>query len=165
MKIAFRIVILGILAGLGFGLWTVLFPSPERIVLKKVSDLAETATIGAEAGNFERAGKVSSIIGYFSTDAQIIIEVRGAGTANLNGRDEIRETAGKGFMGLKSLNVKFLDATASVAPDKQNAEVDCTAEIHVNDNPDIGAQEIKFTFKKIEKEWMITRVESVKTLQ
>jgi hypothetical protein len=164
MKTAFRIVLIAALGGLGFWLWTVLFPSPEKLVLKKVSSLAATATISADAGNFTRAGKVSSIIGFFSTDAQIVITVSGEGSVHLNGRDEIREAAAGGFTRLKSLDVKFLDATAKVSPDKQDAEVNCTAEIHVNGSKDFGVQELRFVFKKIDKDWLIIRVESVKTL-
>ncbi len=33
MKILVRLVLLAALAGLGFWLWTVLFPSPEKILL------------------------------------------------------------------------------------------------------------------------------------
>lgn len=165
MKITLRIVLFAIAAGLGFWLWTILFPSPEKQVLKKISGLAETATFGADAGNFTRANKVSNLIGYFSTDAQIIVEISGAGRGSLNGRDEIREAAAGGFTRLKSLEVKFLDATARVAPDKQSAEVNCTAGVHLNDSKDYGVQELRFELKKIEDEWRITRVETVKTLQ
>lgn len=165
MKITLRLLLFAALAGLGFWLWTIMFPSPEKIVLKKVAGLARTATFSAGTGNFERAGKVSSSIGYFSVDAQIAIEVMGAGSVNLNGRDEIREAAAGGFTRLQSLDVKFLDAKATIGADKQSAEVNCTAETHVNASKDMGVQEIKFFFKKTDSDWLITRVESVKTLQ
>ena len=46
MKIVFRLVLLVAAAALGLWLWTVLFPSPEKLVLRKISNLAATATIG-----------------------------------------------------------------------------------------------------------------------
>jgi hypothetical protein len=165
MKIAVRIVLFAVIAGAGFWLWTILFPSPEKIVLKKISSLAATANVNSGDGNITRAAKVSDLIGYFSTDAQIVVDVAGFGHGSLNGRDEIRESAAAGFTRLKSLNVKFLDATPKVAADKQSADVNCTAEIHVNDSKDFGVQELHFQFKKIDGEWRITRVETVKTLQ
>ncbi len=164
MKIISRLLLLAGLAGLGFWLWIILFPSPEKQVLKKISNLAEIATFTADAGNFMRAGKVSNLIGYFSTDAQIIMDISGVGHGSLNGRDEIRETAAGVFMRMKSLDVKFLDAKAKIGADKLSAEVNCTAEVRADENKDFGVEELRFELRKIDGNWLITRVESVKTL-
>jgi hypothetical protein len=161
----FRLVALAVLAGLGFWLWTVFFPSPEKVVLKKVSSLAATATVAAGDSAFSRAAKVSELISYFSTDAEITYDISGVGAGSLSGRDEIREAAGGGFIRVSSLNVQFNDATARVAADKQSAEVSCTAKVSTGDSRDFGIQELRFEFKKIDRDWLITRVETVKTLQ
>ena len=165
MKIAIRLVLFAALAGAGFWLWTFFFPSPEKLVLKKVSALAATATFSADTGNITRATKVSNLIGYFSTDAQIVVDIPGAGAGTLNGRDEIREAAAGGFSKLQSLDVKFLDATSKVSADKQSAEVRCTAEARIGESKDPAVQEMRFQLRKIDGEWRITRVETVKTLQ
>lgn len=165
MKIAIRLVLLAAAVVLGFWLWTILFPSPEKIVLKKISSLAATATFNADTGNIVRAGKVSNLIGYFSTDAQIVVDIPGTAAGTLNSRDEIREAAAGTFTRFKSLDVKFLDATPKVAADKQSAEVNCTAEVHIGDSKDFGVQELHFQLKKIEGDWLITRIETVKTLK
>src|ERR1019366_5029129 len=136
MKIAFRLALLALAAGLGFWLWTILFPSPEKVVLKKVADLAATATIKA-----------------------------GDGTRTLSGRDELRETAAGAFTQLSSVNVQFFDATAKVTADKQSAVVTCTARVSVGDGKDFGIQELRVQFKKIDGDWRITRAETVKTLK
>lgn len=165
MKIASRLVLLAILGVLGFWLWTVLFPSPEKVVLKKVSSLAATATVSAGDGTITRATKVSSLISYFSTDAEIHYDIPGVGARSITGRDEIREMAAGGFANVKTLKVQFQDATAQVAPDKQSAEVNCTARVSAEDTKDFGIQELRFQLKKIKGDWLITRVETVKTLQ
>ena len=170
MKIVSRLVLLALLAGLGFWLWTVLFPSPERIVLKRVSSLASTATVSAGDGAITRAAKVSGIIGYFSTDVEIHFNVEGAGTRSLSGREEVREVAAGALASLSWLKVQFEDAKATVAPDKQSAEVKCTARVSGAaaggaDNKDYNFQQLQFEFKKIDGDWLITRMETVKTLQ
>lgn len=165
MKTALRLALFAAAAGAGFWLWTVLFPSPEKIVLKKVSNLAAIATISASDGNITRVSKVSNLIGYFSTDAEIIFDVSGVGARTLSGRDEIRETAAGGFTQVPSLKVQFFDTAAKVAPDKQSAEVTCTARVSAGDSKDFGIQELHFQFKKIDGDWLITRAETVKTLQ
>jgi hypothetical protein len=165
MKIAFRLALLALAAGLGFWLWTILFPSPEKVVLKKVADLAATATIKAGDGNIKRATKVSNLIGYFSTDVEIVFDISGVGARTLSGRDELRETAAGAFTQLSSVNVQFFDATAKVTADKQSAVVTCTARVSVGDGKDFGIQELRFQFKKIDSDWRITRAETVKTLK
>ncbi len=103
MKIASRLVLLALLGGLGFWLWTVLFPNPEKVVLGRVSSLAATATVSAGDGAITRATKVSNLIGYFSTDAVISYDLPGIGARTLSGLDEIRETAAGGFANVTSL--------------------------------------------------------------
>jgi len=165
MKVASRLVLLGLLGLLGFWLWTLLFPNPEKVVLGRVSSLAATATVNAGDGAVARATKVSNFIGYFSTDAVISYDAPGYGARSLSGLDEIRETAAGGFAGVSSLKVQFQDATARVSPDQQSAEVNCTVRVAAGESKDFGIQELRLQFKKIGGDWLITRAETVKTLQ
>jgi len=159
MKIAVRLVLLAALVALGFWLWAVLFPSPEKIILKKMAGLAAAATFKANDSPILRASQAADVVSYFSNDAEIVVESR-----SLSGREEIREQAYGGFATLPGLKTSFLDVTAHVNPDQQNAEVNCTARIFVGDSKDYGVQEMRFKFKKIEGKWLIARVETIKTL-
>ena len=67
MKIISRLMLTAAAAALGFWLWTVLFPSPEKLVMRKIAGLAATVTISARDGNITRASKVSNLVGYFAT--------------------------------------------------------------------------------------------------
>lgn len=165
MKIAARLVLLAALGGLAFWLWTVFFPNPEKVVLGKIAKLAATATIGPGDGAITRATKVSTLIGLFSTDAVISYDIAGLGARSLNGRDEIRESAAGGFASVKSLSVRFQDATAQVGADQQSAVVSCTVRVSAGDSQDFGIQELRVQFQKRDGDWRITRVETVKTLQ
>ena len=165
MKIVVRLVLLAAAAGLGFWLWTVLFPSPEKVVLNKIANLAATATVSAGDGNITRATKVSDLNSYFSTDAEISYDVTEFGAHTLSGRDELREIAAGAFTQLSAVNVQFFDATARVGADKQSAEVTCTARVSVGDGKDFGIQELRIQFKKIDGDWRITRAETMKTLK
>ena len=165
MKIIFRVIVLAAVVALGCWLWTILFPSPEKIVLKKVSALAEMATFSADASTLTRAGKASGVVGLFASDAEIVLDIASVVTRTLSGRDEIREVALGGFATLPSLQVKFLDATAKISADKKSATVSCTAELKAGNQKDFGVQELRFRFRLIENNWLITRLETVKTLQ
>jgi len=165
VKIAGRLILVVILAALGFWLYTVFFPNLEKVVLKRVASLAKTVTVTPNDGNITRAAKVSSIISYFSTDAEIHVEGPEIGNKSITGRDEIREIAAGGMANVSSLSVQFDDATAHIGADKQSAEVDCTARVSVKDSKDFGIQELHIQLKKIDGDWLITKVETVKTLQ
>jgi ketosteroid isomerase-like protein len=165
MKTALRIFLLAGAAGLGFWLWMTLFPSPEKIVLKKISRLAAAASFDASTSNITRAGKASEVVALFASDAQIVVDVTSAGVRTLNGREEIREAALGGFASVHSLNVRFIDLSVKVGGDQQSAEVNCTAEVRGGESKDFGVEEMRFQFRKIDKDWLITRAETVKTLQ
>ena len=131
----------------------------------KIASLAATATFSADASNLTRAGKANNLVSMFASDAQIILDASSGGGHTFSGSDEIRAAAIGGFGSLPSLKVEFLDATAKVSPDQQNAEVNCTAKISAGASKDFGVQEIRFQLKKTDGSWLITRVETVKTLQ
>jgi len=164
MKIIFRLILLAALAALGFWLWTVFFPSPEKVIRRQLTELARTATFTAQDSAIARGLKAQRLVNFFSTDAQLIFDAPGAGQRTLTGREEIRETAAAGFQSVPSLGVELLDITIRVDASRRSAEVSCTAKVRSGDNKDFGVQEMKFVFKKIEGKWLIARVETVKTL-
>lgn len=164
MKIIRRFLFLGLVGGLGFWLWTVLFPGPQKIVLKKIASLAATATISANDSNLTRAGKAVKLAGFFATNAEVVIHIPDLANRTVSGREEIKESAMGGFATLTTLTVRFFDATATVGPDRQTAEVSCTAKVSTASNEDYGVQELRFQFQKIDGDWLIVRVETVPTL-
>jgi hypothetical protein len=164
MKTAFRLVLLAAAAALGFWLWTVFFPSPEKAVLKKIASLATTATFSAGDGNITRANKASNFIGFFAPDAEISYAVIGYPASTLSGRDEIRETSVRVFTGLTALKVEFLDVSVRLGADKQTADVSCTVRVNAGDKKDYGVEEMHFHLKKVDGDWLIIRAETVKTL-
>lgn len=165
VKIILRLVLFAVLCGLGFWLWTILFPSPEKIVLKKIAALAATASVKPGDSNLTRAGKAVKLAGFFALNAEVVVHLVNQDEHTISGRDEIKERALAGLAQISSLSVKFLDATAQVGPDKLTATVSCTANIAAGERRDFSVQELRFQFQKIDGDWLITRVETVRTLQ
>jgi len=164
MKTVFRLVLLAALAAGGFWLWTVLFPSPEKVILRKIAHLATTATFRANDNNLTRAGKAMKLASFFAPAGQITFDATGYPARTLSGRDEIKEAALAGFTGLTQLKVQFLDATVRLGADRQTAEVSCTARVDADDSKDYGVQEIRFHLKKVDGDWLITLAATEKTL-
>jgi hypothetical protein len=80
------------------------------------------------------------------------------------GRGEITQAA----LGVRSavggLKVQFPDINVTVAPDKQSAEADLTVEVNISSERERIVQEMKFTLQKTDGKWLITRIETVRTL-
>ena len=52
----------------------------------------------------------------------------------------------------------------TVSADKLSAVADVTLKVQAAGQKDIYVQEMKFTFQKIGGDWLITRVETIRTL-
>ena len=59
--------------------------------------------------------------------------------------------------------MKFPDIKVTVAPDQQTAVADLTVAVDISGEHDSVVQEMKFTLQKTGGEWLITRVETVRT--
>ncbi len=164
MKIAFRLVLFAALAALGVWLWFVLFPSPEKIIRQRLTELARTASFSSGEGDLAKLAAAQKLAGFFATNVEINLDVPGRVQHSLTGRDEIKEAALGARSTLSGLKVQFPDINITVAPDKQSAVADLTVEASVAGERDAIVQEMKFTFQKTDDGWLITRVEPVPTV-
>jgi hypothetical protein len=164
MKIVFRLVLAAALVALGVWLWFVLFPSPEKVIRKRLMGLAHTASFSSNEGNLARLAAAQNLAGFFATNVEININVPGRIQHNFLGRDEIKEAVLGARSTLGGLKVQFPDINITVVPDKQSAVADLTVEARVSGEQDLIVQEMKFTLQKTDGEWLVTRVETVRTL-
>ncbi len=164
MKIVLRVVWLAALVAAGVWLWAVLFPSPEKVVRQRLATVAQRVSFTANESAVARLADAESLAGYFSTNIEINLDVPGRVQHTILGRDEITHTAVAAGSTTSSLSVKFLDVDVTIGPDKRSAVADFTVEARVGDDQDLIVQEMKFTLQKIGGQWLITRVETIRTL-
>jgi ketosteroid isomerase-like protein len=164
MKIVRRIFALLALLALGLWLWSVLFPGPEKIIRKQLAAVAEVASFAGNEGPLSKASNAAKLAGYVSVNTQVTFDAPGHGQQILSGRDEIQQFALGVRSTLGSLAVEFLDVNVTLAADKQSATVDLTARVKVGGESSSYVQEMKFVLKKMDGQWLIVRVETVKTL-
>ena len=157
-----KVVLLLAVVVAGFLGWRLLFPTPERVIRKRLAALAQTASSSSKASGLARAYNSQKVAGYFTTDGQIVINISGF-QATLTGREEMlaalmaRPQAG-GF------TVEFGGIEVTVAPDNNSAVVNLTAKVNMPSERDWNPQELKLVFQKIDGAWLISRLETVKTL-
>jgi hypothetical protein len=149
---------------LAIWLWTVMFPSPERVIRSRVNALAKTLSFDSGGGILAQALKAQEAGDFFTTNVDVEINVSGYDTLSLHGRDEVVQGAAAVRSRLTSLKVEIPDMNITIDPDQQSAKVNLTAKATVSGERDISAQEFNFMMKKVDGKWLIYRVESVKTL-
>jgi hypothetical protein len=164
MKIALRFILFAALVALGVWLWFILFPGPEKVIRKRLTELARTVSFSSSEGDLTRLAAARSVAGFFSTNVELNVELPELGRRNSMDREEITQAALLARSRAGGVQVKFPDINITVAPDRQSAVADITVEANVSGEHNPTVQEMKFTLHKIDGQWLITRVETVRTL-
>jgi hypothetical protein len=164
MKIALRFILFAALAALSIWLWFILFPSPEKVIRKRLTEFARTASTSSNESDLARLAAARSLAGFFSTNVDLAVELPELARYSFMDRDEIMQAALMARSKIGGLSVKFPDINITVAPDKQSAVADLTVQANVSGERNPFVQQMKFTFRKIDGEWLIVRVETVRTL-
>ncbi len=164
MKTVIRIGLIIALAALGVWLWTVLFPGPEKVIRRRLLELARTASSSANESDLTRLAAAHSVAGFFAPTVELKLTVPELGQRDSMDREEITQAALMARSRAGGLRVTFPDINVTVAPDKQSAVADVTVEAELARERDRLLQEMKFTLRKFDGRWLITRVETVQTL-
>jgi len=159
-----RAIIAATLVVVAVWLYSVFFPSPERLIRARLAQLAKSASFGRNESPVAILANSQRVANFFTADVEIRVDLPGRSAATLSGREEVRERtmAVRSIVG--GLQVEFLDINLAIAPDKQSAEANLTLKGRIAGEKDLVVQELKFLLNKIEGDWKIKRVETVKTL-
>ncbi|MCW5554612.1 MAG: hypothetical protein KIS67_20935 [Verrucomicrobiae bacterium] len=164
MKLVLRLVMLAALIALGVWLWTIFFPSPEKVIRKRLAEVARLASFAPDEGLIPRAANIQKLASYFDSEVTLTVDWRRGTQQIMADRDEMTQLALAIRSNLRSLKVQLLDLNVMLAADKQSAVVELTARASAPAEPDFLIQEMKFTLKKVDNEWLISRIETVRTL-
>jgi hypothetical protein len=164
MKYVVRIILLLAVAALAFWLWTVFFPSPEKVIRKQLTALAGDVSFTADENNLIKVAHAESVANFFTSNVVVNITIPGHEQESIVGADQITQAA----LGLRqyatSADVKFPDIDVAVAPDKNTATAEVTVDASISGESNAILQEVKFTLEKVDDHWLIDKVETVKVL-
>jgi hypothetical protein len=164
MRMILRWILLAALLALGVWLWTVCFPSPEKIIRRRLLELARTASSSPGESDLTRLAAAHSVAGFFSTQVELKLVIPELGQRDSMDREEIVQVVLMARSRAGGLKVAFPDINVIVAPDRQSAVADLTVEANIAGERDSLLQEMKFTLRRMDGRWLITRVETVQTL-
>ncbi len=164
MKRVVQVLLLAAVAGLAFWLWTVFFPSPEKAIRSRLNALAKAVSFDSHGGLISQALNAESVGEFFTVDVDVEVTVPGFEGLSMHGRDEVQQAAMGARHRLTALKVEFVDMNVKLDPDGQGAKVNLTGNAKVPGEKEASAQEFNFILKKVDGKWLISRVETVKTL-
>lgn len=165
MKIVIRVIVYAALVGTGIWLWWYFHPSPQEAIRRQLAQLAVTASYKGSEGLVTRAAAAQKLAGFFAKQVYMNIEPNGIFDEE-TGRQEIAERVFhfRSLADIHSLEVKILDPVITMGADNRSAIVELTVNAETAGERHLIVQEMKFTMKKVEREWLIIRAETVRTL-
>jgi hypothetical protein len=158
-----RIILLALLAAVGFWAWQMLFPNPEKVIRKRLGELAKAASFSSDQGLVAMAWNASSLAEFFTPDVEVTVDVPGS-QHTFSGRDELLQAYVSVRKTVRGLTIEFPDIKVTVAPDKSSAVVYLTARARIPGEKDFFLQELRLRLTRVKRDWLIQRIETVKTL-
>ena len=158
-----RAILVAALIALGIWSWSFFFPSPEKVIRKRLVELAKTASFSSKEGLVSKALNANNLADFFTVKVEVTVEVPGE-QHTLIGRGELLQAFAAVRSRFSSLTVEFPDIKVSVAPDGTSAVVKLTARGIVPGDRDSYLQELRMRLVKIKRDWLINQVETVKSL-
>jgi len=164
MKNVLRWLLLAALLALGVWLWTVFFPSPEKVIRRRLLELARTVSSSPGESDLIRLAAAHSVAGFFSNHVELKLAVPELSQRDSLDHEEIVQLVLLARSRAGGLKITFPDINVTVAPDRQSAVADLTVEANLTGERDSLLQEMKFILRRMDGRWLIVRVETVQTL-
>ena len=160
-----RLIFLAFVVALGAWAWVALHPDPERLIRRRLEGLARAASFGPNQGSLAKLAGAERVAGFCATNIEVSIDVPGRQEHRLAGREDIQQAALALRASAQALTVTFPDVTVLVGADRQSAVADLTLQARVAGEHDMIVQEVKITLQKIDGQWLLVKVETVRTLR
>ena len=166
MKWLWRLLALSLILAGGIWLWITLHPTPEKMIRSRLRRLADQVSFTRDESELTRLGKISGVTSFFTEEVEIKLAFRefvqrGNVTHEMlqAGAVEFRKQMPRG------LKVEFLDVIVTHAPGADFATAELTMKATMPGDSDFNVQEMKFALHKLKDNWLIYRVETVRTLK
>jgi len=149
---------------LGVWAWAGLFPNPQKIIEKRLIKLGALASFAPGEGNIKRLANAERMESLFAENIQVTLEAPGAGRRTFDHREELMQAALASRSFANRLAVSLVDINVVLDSDRQSATADATLKARIGQEDELFVQPLKFTFHKTNDEWLVTGIETVKSL-
>jgi hypothetical protein len=164
MKIAVRLVLLLALVALGFWLWGVLFPNPQTVIKNRLNKVVHLASFSASDGNISRVAAIESLGTYFTDEIEIKVDIPNYESHVFSRREELTQAAMAARSAVSSVKADFPDISVDLDAGNVTATANVTLRADINGEKNAVVQELKIYLKKVDGNWLIYRLDTVRTL-
>jgi SnoaL-like domain len=160
-----RVAMVGAAVALAIWGWRAFFPSPEQIVRKRLIGLAQVASFAPNEASLMKVARAQKLASFFTSDAEITVDLPGHFPQSINGREEVLQVAMSARTMLKAIKVQFLDIGVKLDDDREAGVAHFTVKADVAGENTPQVEELEAQFKKLGGDWLIKRVQNVRTLR
>ncbi len=160
-----NLALLVLAAGCLFFLWRHFFPDDESRVRRCLSELAQVASVPNNPTPAWALLTGDHLRRLLAEDVVLDVEIPELGRETRIGRQEIVTQAVAALELLKGLKVELVDVQVTLAPDRASATSDLTAKARLSGDKDFFYQELKIQLKQEDRQWRVSRVETVRVLK
>lgn len=159
-----RAILLGVLLLLGFWAWHIFFPNTEKAIRRRLTEIAQLASCSSTEGALAKGINAEKLGSYCTADVTISMNLPGVQPL-ATGRDDVVKGALWARSNLAPISAQLSDIVVTLAPNKQSATADLTARVRASTDTDFYIQELRVRLKKLGGQWLVSRVDSIKTLR
>ncbi len=154
-----------VVCGAAFFILKLLFPSDTVRIRKLMTRLERAASVAPGESQLVSLGRVQTLRELFAAECQVVVDAHDYGKLEFLGRDELLQAVSAAIALRQSIHVKFAETSIRVGESKTNAAVEVAAVIRTGQRRGETLVLLKVLVKKRESDWLITRVESIRSLQ
>ena len=165
MKWIVRLILPAGLIALAVWSWGFFFPTPQKIIENHLLKLARLASFSSQDGNFKRLADNEKIGSLLARNIHVVLDAPGVQGQIFDDRAELLQAVMAAHSTVKDLHTEFTDIGIRLNPDQQSAVALVIVKAKMGGEPDWFFEEVRFTFKKISDDWLVTGLETVKPLR
>lgn len=136
--------------------WTWLLPGPEKIIRKRLAEMRELVSFSSNEGPLAKLANSEKLLGYFTPDIEIRINIPGRQDLSLSGREDLRQAILGARSQVDSIHMEFHDIRVMVDATKTSATTLVTVRADGATGGEPFVERMRIYFTKTDGKWLVS---------
>jgi CRP-like cAMP-binding protein len=165
MRRVLRFLLPTVLLGLLIWVWIYLHPAPDEAIRRHLKRLSQAASFDGRESLIKRGVAAQRVADFFAPQITLNINPPGIFLDEIS-RAEIAQQVKilRSHPEISSFKLTFLDPVITLGADRRSAIVEVTMNAEADEERHLAVQEVRLTMREIDGDWVICRIETVRTL-